>query len=180
AGIKAYKPQDVVFLQYHLHIPGPDPLTNKDTVARQRYYDDEIEGTPTCLIDGKVLPGLGGGKPQAQSSYERLTRAINRALDEDAEAKVDLKVARKGDKIDISAEVDAKGAGKKARLRFVLIEDKARYAGNNGLRIHHHVVRALPGGVAGFALADGNKHTASVNLEDVRKGLRDYLSEFEK
>src|SRR5262245_27716729 len=44
---KTYKPTEVVLLEYHLHIPGPDPLTNADSEARQKYYGDAIEGTPT-------------------------------------------------------------------------------------------------------------------------------------
>src|SRR5207249_4679173 len=51
---KTYAPTDVVFLQYHLHIPGPDPLTNPDSDARQQFYGDVIEGTPTVLFNGKA------------------------------------------------------------------------------------------------------------------------------
>src|SRR5262249_26417815 len=56
--LKTYKPTDVVFLQYHLHIPGPDPLTNKDTEKRETFYG--IQGTPTYFIDGKEGPPAGG------------------------------------------------------------------------------------------------------------------------
>ena len=38
---------------------------------------------------------------------------------------------------------DLKKTGEKVRLRFVLVEDVARYVGGNGQRLHHHVVRAL-------------------------------------
>lgn len=37
---KAYKPSELVLLQYHMHIPGPDPMTNPDTEARWAYYRD--------------------------------------------------------------------------------------------------------------------------------------------
>ena len=30
---KTYKPADLVLIQYHLHIPGPDPLTNAASEA---------------------------------------------------------------------------------------------------------------------------------------------------
>ena len=43
---------ELIGLQYHLHIPGPDPLTNKDSMARQQYYGDEIGGTPTVFFNG--------------------------------------------------------------------------------------------------------------------------------
>src|SRR5262249_22800010 len=41
---KTFKPSEVVLLQYHLHIPGPDPLTNADTETRARFYGRAIEG----------------------------------------------------------------------------------------------------------------------------------------
>src|SRR5262249_51347994 len=50
---KTFKPAEVVLLQYHVHIPGPDALTNPGTIARLRYYGDEVEGTPTILFNGK-------------------------------------------------------------------------------------------------------------------------------
>ena len=33
----SYKPSDVILLQYHLHIPSPDPLANADTKAALRF-----------------------------------------------------------------------------------------------------------------------------------------------
>src|SRR5206468_734917 len=50
--LKTYKSSDVILLQYHLHIPGPDPLTNKDSEARSKFYG--VQGTPTMVLDGKV------------------------------------------------------------------------------------------------------------------------------
>ena len=39
--IKSYKPTEAIFLQYHEHIPGPDPLTNADTVGPLRLLRQE-------------------------------------------------------------------------------------------------------------------------------------------
>ena len=40
AAMETYKPQDVILLQYHTHIPAPDRLTNADTEdARDKYCD---------------------------------------------------------------------------------------------------------------------------------------------
>ena len=51
---KSYKHTDLILLQYHMHIPGPDPLTNPDTmleietagVARVDEHGITIEGAP--------------------------------------------------------------------------------------------------------------------------------------
>ena len=52
AAVKTYKPKDVVLLEYHLHIPAPDPLTNADSEGRQKFYGSEIRGTPTAFVIG--------------------------------------------------------------------------------------------------------------------------------
>jgi hypothetical protein len=178
AALKAYKPADVVFLQYHLHIPGPDPLTNPDSEARAKYYGDQIEGTPTMFLDGKATAPMGGFAQHGEERFEALRKLINERLETDAEAKLTLKADRQGDTIKLHAEAaDLKKTGEKVRLRFVLVEDVARYAGTNGQRLHHHVVRAFPGGVEGFALKDKTaKQDASMDLTGLGKSLNDYLS----
>lgn len=47
---KTYKSSELVLIQYHLHIPLPDPLTNSDTVARAAYYG--FRSTGKRLIRG--------------------------------------------------------------------------------------------------------------------------------
>jgi len=51
---RAYSSKEAIFLQYHLHVPGPDPLTNAESEARAKYYGEEIEGAPTSLLAGRV------------------------------------------------------------------------------------------------------------------------------
>ena len=70
--LKSYKPTEFIGLQYHLHIPGPDPLTNEDTVARQKYYGTEVRGTPTTFFEGKRAGGSGGLMQHAEAKYRRV------------------------------------------------------------------------------------------------------------
>ena len=177
AASKAYKPADVVLLQYHLHIPGPDPLTNADSEKRQEYYGDAVGGTPAAFVNGKVTDALGGFKQHGKERFDTLKDLINGALEADDQASLKLSLDRKGDKINVSAEVkDLKKTGEKVRLRFVLIEDVVRYQGGNGQRLHHHVVRAFPGGVDGFALKEATgKQAVTILLSDLAKTLSDYL-----
>jgi hypothetical protein len=180
AALKRYKPSEVVFLQYHLHIPGPDPLTNPDTVARMEHYGDEVQGCPTAFVNGERTAGLGGTKAEGQDSYGRLRDQIERQLDVPAQVAVKVSAARKGSKIDLEARVtDLVGASDTLRLRFALVEDVVGYYGRNRQRLHHHVVRALPGGAAGQAVR-GKAATlkASVDVDEVRKNLAEYLAEF--
>ena len=187
AVLKTYKPADVVMLQYHLHIPRPDPLTNADSEKRQKYYGGAIRGTPTAFVNGKTTPedpddGLGGGKADAKESYDKLRQTIDKALEKDDEAKLKLTVDRKGDKIEAKAEVeDLKKTGDKVHLRFVLVQDVVRYVGGNGQRLHHHVVRALPGGAEGFPLKEAKAEQAvTIIPSDLKKELTDYLETAEK
>jgi hypothetical protein len=178
AALQTYKPTQTVFLEYHLHIPRPDPLTNADAEGRAKYYGDEIQGTPTLFVDGKGAKPLGGPKTRAKESYSLLKEQLDETLEKDADAKIKLTVGRKGDKIDVKAEVsDLAKAGEKIRLRLVLVEDVVPYAGTNGQRLHHHVVRAFPGGTEGFALNRKklNVQNVTVSLAEVGKGLNEYL-----
>lgn len=177
---KTYKPTDVLLLQYHLHIPGPDPLTNPDTEARSDAY--EIDSTPNILFNGKPeVPG-GGGIPQAQEKYNAYRAVIESLLETTAPAKIKAAVQRKGDKLDITAEVsDLEKPGEKVRLRLALVEEQIRYTGGNQLRFHHRVVRALPGGAAGLALTGKTgKQQVSVDLGELRKTLNTYLDDYSK
>jgi hypothetical protein len=174
---KTYSPKDVVLIQYHLHIPRTDPMTNPDTEARQKFYSDDIEGTPTMFIDGKVTSGMGGAKVHAKDRYASLRKLVDKALEKDAEAKIKLQVKREGDKLDLAADVSGLKDAAKAKLYFILLEESVRYVGQNGLRLHHHVVRALPGGADGIKLEKkGGSHKASVDLGELRKKLNTYLN----
>lgn len=184
--LKTFKPSDVILLQYHEHIPGPDPLSNEQTLARMKYYAEafgrEVGGTPASILNGTPTAGGGGGKDRGQDKYDAYYDAILSKLDEAAKVKLAATVKRNGDKIDIEADVsELKDPGASIKLRLVLIEDVVEYKGGNGLEKHHHVVRAFPGGVEGTALKEKSlKHKASVDLGDLRKELTKYLTDFYK
>jgi hypothetical protein len=182
AGLKTFKSKDVVFLEYHLHIPRPDPLTNADAEARQKFYGDEIGGTPTAFVNGKTTDPMGGGKQQGKDSYDVLRKTIEDALETDAPAEMQVKVNRTGDKVEAEARViDLKKPDDKLRLHIVLIEDVVRYPGTNGQRLHHHVVRAFPGGTEGIGLKEATtKNKVTIDLGDVTKTLTTYLEEADK
>ncbi len=179
---KTYKPEEVVLLQYHAHIPGPDPLTSPDSEARRKYYGEEAEATPTSFFDGASKAEGGGAIDAAKDKYFDYRDTINPLLEKPARAKLQAGAVRHGDKIDIQAEVsDLEKPGEKVRLRFALVEEQVHYAGGNQIRYHHHVVRAMPGGVAGFPLKEkSSKQSATVNLAELRQKLTSFLDEYGK
>jgi hypothetical protein len=178
---QAYKPTEVILLQYHLHIPRPDPMVNADAEARAGYYGNEIEGTPTVLFDGKPPPeAVGGGGPAtaAQSKFDQYRKVIDPLLEKPASGKLQARASRKGNVVTINAKA-AEVKGGKVSLRLALTEERVRFAGGNGMRYHYHVVRAMPGGPAGTPVVNGAAEaTGTVNLDELRTKLERYLTEF--
>ncbi len=179
---KAYTPKEVVLLQYHEHIPGPDPLTNADSEARLNYYGNQVEGTPTIFFNGKSEAGGGGGKDNAKEKFEEYVKVIDPLLQKPAAVKLQAEAVKTGDKIRITTTVAGlEKPGEKMRLRLALVEEWARYHGGNGLTYHHHVVRDMPGGAEGRAMTkETDKHEVSVDLNQLRQRLGNYLEDFSK
>jgi hypothetical protein len=181
---KSYKPSELVLVQYQLHIPGPDLLTNPDTEARRDYYAKSVRGVPSSFFNGKAVSGIGGPITFAEEKYDACRAIIDPLLnaDEDAGAKITLEAKRDGERIDINVKVSGLAepdANKK--LRILLAEETVHYAGSNKIRLHHNVVRAFPGGVAGQPLKEAaSRHKASINLADLRTDLTKYLNNYEQ
>jgi hypothetical protein len=178
---KTYKPSELVLIQYHMHIPGPDPLTNADTEARWAYYRGKVTGVPSSMFNGKPKAGGGGGVANAEKKYEAYRGVIEPLLEEDASVKLTAKAERHGDKIDIHVKVSGlSDPGPEKKLRILLAEETVRYPGSNKIRLHHNVVRAFPGGTEGKALTEAaSKHNASINVGELRGQLTKYLDAFE-
>jgi hypothetical protein len=177
-----YKPTEVVFLQYHMHVPGPDPLTNKEVLERAEFYGAKIRGTPTVFFNGKKDDSGGGTAQQSKLKYNAYRETIDELMEKPAGARLRLAASQKGNEISIKASVsDLAEPGEKIALRFVLVEERIRYQGGNGLRYHHNVVRAFPGGVKGVPLTKkASEHTATVDLAKLRADITKYLDDFAK
>jgi hypothetical protein len=179
-----YVPKDLILIQYHVHIPGPDPMTNPDTVARWDFYtkkfEEEMGGVPSTLFNGKPQEGGGGPMSNAEPKFKAYTKLISGLLDDKTDIKVTGAAKRAGDKVTMEVGVEGvKVSGDKARLRVLVVEEKVKFAGGNGMRFHHRVVRAMPGGAAGIELTDKSlKKTFDLDLAELRKVLNKYLDEY--
>lgn len=178
---KAYGESSVVLLQYHVHIPGPDALTNADNEARADYYARSFRGTPAIYFNGRPAAPGGGGREDAEDKYKEYREVVETLMKKQSGTKVTATAARKGDVITIQANAALDESAPKAKLRIALVEEWARYKGRNGLSFHHRIVRAMPGGAAGFAVADKSlDKSVTVDLNDLRKSLTKYLDDFAK
>jgi hypothetical protein len=180
AGVaKSFGPKDVVILAYHLPIPTPDPLANHDAEKRAAYYN--VQSTSALLINGKVGPIVGGSIVEAKDRYDDLRKAVTSQLEMLSPVQLKVSALRRGDKIDIQAEAAELPKSESLRLRLALVEEKVRYPGPNGQRLHFHVVRALLGGLEGIPLRTKTaRQNMTISLQGLSKSLQDYVGEFDK
>jgi hypothetical protein len=175
---KTYRINDLILIQYHLHIPGPDPMTNTATLARANFYG--VNSTPTPVLNGAKKGFGGGGMEATEQIYENSCRAINPLLESPAECKITASAKRQGDKIEVQANVTGvEKPGKKMKLRLVLAEETVLYVGGNRVRLHHQVVRAMPGSAAGVPIVNSTLSVKQeVDLSNLRERLLNYLDDF--
>jgi hypothetical protein len=192
--LKSYKPSELILLQYHLHIPGPDPLTNADTVARWDYYaeafpyDPEngmgVGGTPSTLFNGKPEAGGGGPMTNAQPKFDQYRRIIDPLLEKSTKLKMTGSASREGDQVAVDITVAGADSTDDLHLRILLVEDVVKYVGSNRIRFHHRVVRGMLGGAGGFALKDVEnregtfRKAATIDLSKLRKDIEKYLDDY--
>lgn len=180
--MKTFKPTEVIVLQYHVHAPAPDALANNDGMERVGIYQKLVRNIPTVIVDGKAGPQGGGAAAAAKDKYAEFRELTEKELEIPAKAKIEL-TATPGEKgTAVKAVVTtADMPADKTVLRFVLVEDVVRFAGASGLRYHHNVVRALPGGVNGFPLKGKSlEQTVTIDRNDLRTKLGQYLDDFAK
>ena len=205
--LETYQATELIGLQYHLHIPGPDPLTNKDSQSRQQYYGDEVSGTPAVFFNGHPHASGGGPMQLSEAKYKQYRRIIDTQLEAAKEATIHVSATRTGDELKIAAQAtvtrkrianerrpapakgvngDAENARKtesrpRPRLRLALTEESIRYISINKLRYHHHVVRDFPGGLEGRDLSSGSGELRiTINLADLKRDIENYLSHYDK
>jgi len=178
--ISAYKPTELIALQYHLHIPGPDPLANADSVARQESYG--VRSAPSTFFNGEAIARGGGSMGEARRKYNLYRNVIDDRLRGKKKAMIDLDATRAGDEVRIEAAAEVLGGRRPddpataPRLRLALVEDAVGYGGGNGQVLHRQVVRAMPGGADGKALAGGRGRVAEVvRVGELRNALGQYL-----
>jgi hypothetical protein len=180
---RTYKPTEVILLQYHAHIPGPDPLVSKDGAARMDFYNkrEDDKATPQIYINGKMDGSGGGADPKkAKLKYQAYRETIEELLEKPATVKLTGSVAMKGDELTIKAAVaDLQKPGEKVSLRIALAEERVRYQGGNGVRYHHFVVRAMPGGPKGIPLPKATaEQSVTVKLDEIRAANNAALDAF--
>ena len=176
--LERYTRKDVIVLMYHLHIPQPDPMTNPSTLARQKYYN--VRGVPSFSIDGDSSMSGGGARSATKSVYDRLLPVIEKNLEKKAEAQIKLDAVMSDGGIKVLANITPTKSDAKLKLQIALVEEKLRFTGENGIRVHPMVVRSLAGeGAGGFALGEKPEAISwrfdlAAITQELLKGLDDF------
>jgi thiol-disulfide isomerase/thioredoxin len=180
AAMERYARKDLAVVMYHVHIPRPDPMTTNETTARSKNYG--VSGVPTFAIDGKKTVG-GGSREMAPGVFERFQKDLEADLESPSEAKVKVDASINGGTVKVSASVDGvKSESKDIKVQILLVEKEIRHLGENGVRFHPMVVRAISGEKGeGYALRPDGSGTfeASFDTDAIGKEIRKQLDEYE-
>jgi|GEM_PF-1008947 len=180
-----YPRNAVLALQYHLHIPRPDPMTNLDTMARARYY--EVPSAPTAVFAGNQPKSGGGSTKMAPTAFELYRTTIEPLLEQKAAVHLELGLTNDADSYRVSAAVkesggaDGSGKAKARTLHVALVENTVHYTGSNGVHFHQNVVRKLLSGPTGTALgAAGKTLDFRFKLPEIESELKKQLAFLEE
>ena len=211
--LDAYPRGEVVALAFDQHIPEPDPLTNPDSVARAEVYDIAhtpeyvIDGKVQPIygarregsedLYGKIAKAVDAAAPIATGVQLKLSAANDGGGLIHARAVVTVPSEKELETVlAVKAEPEAVTSGEKKPaapaavsvephlvVNFALVEDDVRYSGENGIRFHRMVVRALakPAGT-GFSAdpAATVSLDASFDPAAISRSLVTYLEGYEQ
>lgn len=180
AAQERYNRQDLIVLNYHVHIPLPDPMVNPSTLKRQEYY--AVRSSPSYVFNGE-MDGGGGSADAAKGIFDnKVEPKIAKMLAEPPGASIALKASVTGPTVKVRAQVSkVTGTSDKLRLHIALAEDRVTYSGENGERYHPMVVRSMAvdaSSAQGFALKPGKGGTFEYTF-DVAKAVADAKAHLE-
>ena len=179
--LSEFYPRDaVVILEYHEHIPAPDPMTNPDTFARYRYYGGNF-GTPTVIFDGKDQITGGGPKFLAANRFNIYKYSIDKLFDKKPGVKISGTAEQTGNDVKVNLTLTkVKLADENLSLHVALVEKFVHYEGSNGITKHLFVVRNLIKGAAGIPFTidkKSEKISESFNVDEIEKNISSYLDD---
>jgi hypothetical protein len=195
AAQERYSRQDFIALNYHVHIPQPDPMVNPSSVYRREFYG--VNSSPTYVVDGETSGG-GGSADSAKSLFDsRVEPMIQKHLALAPRARIAVKATAAPGSVTARANVSrVTSTSARLRLHIVLAEEWVSFSGENGHRFHSMVVRGMatapaprpkPGAdpaapAYGFALKPGTGGTFEFTFDLARLAAdgNAHLEDFEK
>lgn len=174
---------ELVVLNYHNHVPAPDPLVNGDSEERATSY--QAQGTPMVFVNGVNIPNVGGYflPEMIESSYRQLLPAFDHFL----KTSTDIVITASAEAADgnLSVHVSVEGVPEEqladVRLRLALAEENVEFSAPNGIRRHGMVVRTMLGGPKGISAKQGKlKFSLPMPLAEIKLRQLGYLHSYEQ
>jgi hypothetical protein len=169
----------LAILEYHVHIPGPDPMTTNASWDRYLWYAGE--GTPTAVFEGRESIIGGGPRVTATNRFHVYRHAIGKSETVEPGAALSLLVQGTADTIHLDATVRPTGSRQetgKPVLHLALVERSVTFTGANGIPTHAFVVRRLVDGASGIPLSwnpGGETVRRLISLAEVQRSITEYL-----
>lgn len=177
-----YPRTSLAILEYHVHVPGPDPMTNDDSEDRYQFYGGHL-GTPTVFFDGTERITGGGTEVMKKFLFERYDEITASILKKKTAIRLAVHTRRSGDTVGFTVDASpVADVPADAALHVALVEKSIQYSGSNGITHHRFVVRKLVNGSDGIPLdlTSGEKKIEnSIDLTQVDAALSVYLNLFE-
>lgn len=144
AVMERYPSDAIVPIAYHANIPLPDPMVVPGGDGRREYY--KVRGVPTFNIDGALGQLGGGARASTPGTYGNYIAKIDKELAVPPAAAISLSAIGEGELVSVTANVSKLASkSKELRLHLLLVERELHYMGENGVRFHPMVVRAMAG-----------------------------------
>lgn len=175
--LEDYSRKEIALLVYHWHAPSMDPLGNHSSDSRVKYYG--VNSAPNVFIDGKKFEaddsyyGGDGEQGEIQPIADEVNAYLKNSLEIPAGAAIKLKAERSGQKVSVNVDTDKlKDVSDDVTLQIALVENETAYSGENGLRFHPMVVRALAG--------DNKKRVFGFKVDPSKPGKFEYVFDVDK
>lgn len=149
--IAEYDRDEVAVLEYHVDIPGPDPLSTPHSRERSLFYMGALsQSAPQAFFDGSRGMRGGGSRSAGRRFWSKARGHIRDAAKVPAliELSARARLGFHAGLLDI--QMAATGiATASLRLHVVFYHDNVEFLGANRTRIHRFVVQNMLGGPAG-------------------------------
>jgi len=168
--IESYPSKYLAILEYHLPIPGPDPMMNPATKKRQDYYS--VSSTPTVIIDGTKRVSAGGLRQHAKDRFDSIKAEIDPAMAAATDVTIKATARLQGDKVIVDCEFSR--VIRSAEYQVVLVQTEEKHKGGNGIIFHKMVVRDME------TVKPSTKVSATFDIPKSEKAADAHLSELEQ
>ena len=182
--LRRYDHETLVLVQYHVHMPGLDPMTNPDSERRALYYS--VGGTPMTFVDGRGTGLAGGSLGAVGKSFDSHKAIIEERVAIRPSAELLGTTLERGlDYMDVSGMLkipaDIMDEMPNLRLRLIVVEKTVHYTGANGVHFHQFVARKLLGPSSGIQISQQETpFHATVAIADLRVELGRYIEGYRR